>query len=66
MFHLSIWIGNPGLFLFVNEDYSNSMKPSAMEVMEFANKIILTNGKNHQFNLSNILIENSEWKLKML
>lgn len=54
----------PSLFLFVKEDYSDEMKPSASEVIKLADKIILTNGKVHKFDLQEIIIRKNKWKIK--
>ncbi|NPA44770.1 MAG: hypothetical protein GXO49_04480 [Chlorobi bacterium] len=55
---------NPSIYLFVKEANSNDMKPSAKEVIKFANKIILTDGKNHDFNIEEICVKNNMWLLK--
>lgn len=56
----------PALYLFVKEKNNNEMKPSAQEVVKFADKIILTDGKKHNFSINEIFIEDFKWELKKL
>lgn len=53
----------PGLFLLIKNENSNNIKPSASELQKYADKIILTDGKKHNFNIENLKIENNCWKL---
>jgi len=54
---------NPTIYLFVKEANYEDMKPSAKEVIKFADKIILTDGKKHNFNIEDIFVENKQWFL---
>jgi len=54
----------PSLYLFVKEDFSDKMKPSAKEVIQYADKIILTDGKKHKFDTNEIIIEDLNWRLR--
>jgi len=55
----------PGIFLFIKEKNSNKMKPSAREVIKYADKIIITEGNEHNFNVNDLIINNSIWELKV-
>jgi len=39
------------------------MKPSARELEKFADKIIFTDGNNHNFDFKTLKFESSIWKL---
>jgi len=52
---------SPSLYLFVKELNSNEMKPSAKEMVKFADKIIITDGKNHNINLETLKVEEGRW-----
>jgi len=56
----------PAIYLFVKEEYTNDMKPSAKEVINFADRIILTNGIKHNFSVNDIFIKDMKWNIKML
>jgi len=53
----------PDLYLFIKDKYSSEMKPSAVQLEEIADKLIFTNGKEHDFDIQQLQIENSVWKL---
>ncbi len=54
----------PDLFLMIKNKNSTEMKPSAKKLEKFADKIIFTNGKEHNFDIDNIKIEKNTWSLK--
>ncbi len=54
----------PALFLMIKHKNSNEIKPSAKELEPLADKIIFTDGKKHDFDINNIMIENGQWSLK--
>lgn len=54
----------PDVFLLIKHKNSNEIKPSAKELEPLADKIILTDGEKHDFNIENIGIENGKWLLK--
>jgi len=54
----------PDLFLMIKHSENQNMKPSAIELEKFADKIIFTDGLNHDFDLNNIDIEDNRWILK--
>lgn len=54
----------PSVFLMIKYKYSTEMKPSAKELEHLADKIVFTDGKKHDFDMKNIIIENGQWSLK--
>jgi len=54
----------PDLFMLIKHRENQNMKPSALELEKFADKIIITDGINHNFDLNDIHIEGSNWVLK--
>ncbi|RLD68188.1 MAG: hypothetical protein DRI95_03630 [Bacteroidetes bacterium] len=54
----------PDVFLMIKHKNSNEIKPSAKELEPLADKIILTDGVKHDFDIDNIGIENRKWVLK--
>ena len=53
----------PGLFLMLRRKKSRYYKPSADAVKKLADKIILFDGKNFNFNLNNINLLARKWSL---
>ena len=53
----------PTLFLMIKHDNSNEMKPSAKKLEPLVDKIIFTDGRQHNFNINNITIKNDQWIL---
>lgn len=54
----------PAVYLLIKHRDDEKMKPSAKELEKYADKIIYTNGEQHDFNLSEILIKNDKWFLE--
>lgn len=54
----------PGLFIMIKHIKSEEIKPSALKLEKFADKIIFTDGENHDFNPKNIFISENNWKIK--
>lgn len=54
----------PDLFLLIKNQEENEMKPSAKELEKFADKIILTDGKHHDFTVSQLGISNGKWVIE--
>jgi hypothetical protein len=54
----------PDLFLMIKHSQSQNMKPSAIELEKFANKIIHTNGFTHDFDINEIRLEGLKWELR--
>ncbi len=54
----------PDLFLMIKHKNSNEIKPSAKELEQLADKIVVSNGNKHDFNIENITIGNGRWMLK--
>ncbi len=55
----------PALYLFVKELNSDNMKPSAKQMIQFADKIITTDGENHDINLKYLEVINGRWKYEI-
>jgi hypothetical protein len=55
---------NPDLFMMIKHHNNQNMKPSALEMEKFADKIIITDGIKHDFLPYQIDIENLSWILK--
>lgn len=53
----------PGLFLLIKHQNNNEMKPSAKELEKFADKIIYTDGKNHDLPLEAISFNKDGWNI---
>jgi hypothetical protein len=59
-------VSKPSVYLLIKQKSGGNMKPSSKELEKFADKIIYTNGVNHDFDLNNVLItEGSTWEIKM-
>ncbi len=54
----------PDLFLIIKNKNSKDIKPSAFELQKYADEIIYTDGKNHDFDIDCLIIENGRWKLQ--
>ncbi len=54
----------PSLFLLILKKDSNEMKTSAKKLKHLADKIILSDGKKHNFEVEQLRVENNEWNLK--
>ena len=55
----------PSVFLMIKHKDLTDIKPSAKELEHLADKIIFTDGKKHDFDIENIIIENGRWSLKV-
>ncbi len=53
----------PGVFLMIKHQDGRAMKPSAKRLQQFADRIILTDGKKHDFDIASIAITKNTWKL---
>jgi len=53
----------PGLFLIVSDKNSDVFKPSSSEVIKFSDRIISLDGKNYDFDISTIRIEDGRWTI---
>ena len=53
----------PALFLLIKHKNLEEMKPSAKKLEPWADKIIYSNGKNHDFDVKNIQVVDNEWIL---
>jgi len=53
----------PVLFLMIKYKKSDEIKPSARKLEHLTDKIIFTDGKNHNFDYGNIEIKNKQWVL---
>jgi hypothetical protein len=53
----------PDLFLLIKNDNEGSMKPSAKELSNLADRFILSDGMRHNFDLNDLKIENHKWIL---
>jgi hypothetical protein len=54
----------PDLFLMIKHSENQNMKPSAIELEKYADKIIITNGFKHDFDISEIGLEGLKWILR--
>ncbi|MCF6365995.1 MAG: hypothetical protein L3J35_07300 [Bacteroidales bacterium] len=54
----------PSLFLFIKEQNSDEIKPSAKEVIKYADKIITTDGIKHYFNINSLHINDLSWHMR--
>lgn len=53
----------PGLFLVAESKSGGTWKPSALEVKNFADRIIVSDGRNFDFDIDDIKLENGRWLL---
>ncbi len=53
----------PGVFLMIKSMFINTMKPSALEMQKYADKIIFTDGKKHNFDIDSLLFSNKKWTI---
>ncbi len=51
----------PDLYLLIKNENETNMKPSALELENYADKIIITNGTEHDFDINKMQIENNIW-----
>ena len=54
----------PDLFLMIKHQSSDQMKPSAKKLEPLADKIILTNGEQHDYTATDIEIKDGVWLIK--
>ncbi len=54
----------PGLFLMINKEKNNNIKPRAIGYQKLADKWIEFNGEDFNFTAENIAFTNNEWKIK--
>jgi hypothetical protein len=52
----------PGIFIMIKNKDSETMKPSAKELQKFADRIVYSDGKKHNFDAGKLMIKNGEWK----
>ncbi len=57
-------IVEPDIYLFIKDQNNQTMKPSAIELEKFASKIVYTNGAEHNFEVEQLQIVNSEWIIR--
>lgn len=57
-------IVEPGLFLIVKRNEETNLKPSAVDVRQFADRIVTFDGKKLDINLDEIKLEDSKWSLR--
>jgi hypothetical protein len=53
----------PDLFLMIKHSENQNMKPSAIELEKYADKIIITDGFKHNFDINKIGLEGLKWVL---
>ena len=53
----------PALFLFIKMKNSEEMKPSASDLIKYADIIIPSDGKKHDFNLNRLKVIEKKWVL---
>jgi GTPase SAR1 family protein len=53
----------PAVFLLIKHANNNEMKPSAQRLEILADKIVFSNGVEHDFSLEQILLTKNGWKL---
>jgi hypothetical protein len=53
----------PDLYLLIKNKDDQNMKPSAAELEKYADRIIITDGTMHHFNIENLRIIDSKWQL---
>jgi hypothetical protein len=54
----------PGLFLMINKENNNNIKPRAIGYGKLADKWIEFNGENFNFTVDKITFADNEWKIK--
>ncbi len=54
----------PAIFLLILKKDSNEMKISAKKLKHLADKIILSDGKHHDFDAEQLYVKNNVWKLR--
>jgi hypothetical protein len=54
----------PGLFLMINKEKNNDIKPRAIGYQKLADKWIEFNGEDFNFTAENIAFTDNEWKIK--
>lgn len=54
----------PGLFLMINKENNNNIKPRAIDYRQLADKWIEFNGENFNFTAEKITFTDNEWKIK--
>ena len=58
------WVINPAIYLLIKQKGDENMKPSAIELEKYADKIVYTDGEKHNFSLDDIVVKDSRWYLK--
>ena len=54
----------PSVYILIMKKNSTDIKPSAKKNKNLANKIIFTDGKNHDFNINDLSFEKEKWIIK--
>ncbi len=54
----------PGLFIMVKHKDSNTYKPSARSVLDYADKVVTFDGESFDFDISRIYFANGRWGIK--
>jgi hypothetical protein len=52
----------PDLFLFVQDENTREIKPSAQKLVHLADRIIISNGMAHDFNPEDLNINKNRWE----
>ena len=55
----------PGVFLIAERKGANIWKPSALEVREYANRIVVSDGSSFDLDLGQIRLEDGKWLLNL-
>ncbi len=56
-------VAEPGLFLVAESKSSKTWKPSALEVKKFVDRIVVSDGRDFDFDIGDIKLENGRWML---
>ncbi len=54
----------PGLFFLAERKDTKAWKPSALEVKNYADKIVVSDGSSFDFDIDRIALENGKWLLR--
>jgi len=56
-------VAKPGLFLMIKHKEGGEMKPSAKKLEKFADKVIFTDGQNHEFDINSLKARQGSWEI---
>ena len=54
----------PGLFLVAERKGAKTWKPSALEVKDYADRIVVSDGSSFDFDIDRLALENGKWRLR--